>query len=115
GLFFSKEASPGTTVTAEAILTKVMNATELRLAIAPKKLNARRDDEELFKSLKCAEVLVDLFTQDFSSRRTKLQLMQVARTLADLANSEIVTRAHFEEAFRLVQGNRKDLLKSPES
>lgn len=115
GVFNSSEARVSKSVSSDEILKSVMRATDGRLARGQEKLNARLSQEEIERLLNCPDTTPELYTRDLNSNRSRIQLMQVARTLADLDGSQKTERDHFDRAQKLVCKSREDLLKSLET
>lgn len=114
GLFLEKEAREPKTIESALIFKNLERATSTRRARNQRLLNARLSLNEIEKNLDCSSDLIELFCQNTKSQRTKIQIMQVARTVADLNGSQKVTRPHFEKAAEFVVGSRESLLRSLE-
>jgi predicted ATPase with chaperone activity len=99
-------------VSADAVLKSVLRATDRRLARNQLQMNSDLTLDELEEYLQAKEEYIELFAHQTKSQRSTLQLMQVARTLADLDGSDKTNREHFTRAEALVVSVRRKLLKS---
>lgn len=111
-LFFPEEATKGKKVSSDEILKWVTIAGEQRAARGQVLRNGELTLAELSQFLNTNDSCIDAFTKDIRSHRSRIQVMQVARTFADLDNSEKTKREHFARAAQMTIQSREKLLKS---
>ncbi len=113
-VFTAKHSQDVKLVSADQILKAVIRASDRRLARGQYLPNCDLNVDKLADVLQAKEEYLELFGHQTKSQRSTVQLMQVARTLADLDDSEKTKREHFTRAAELVIGTRVKLLKSLE-
>lgn len=114
-VFLGENSSELKEVSSDEILKRVLVAGEQRALRGQSVRNAEVSSDQLLKFMNTEDENIDLFTSDLRSHRSKIQILQVARTLADLDDSEQTRREHFVRAEELVIKSRKDLIKALEN
>lgn len=114
-VFLSDEAKVRKTVSSDQVMKRVIAAGERRASRGQVLRNGEISFSDLTEFLNTKESYIDVFTKDVRSQRSRMQIMQVARTFADIDDSEKTKRDHFARASELTIGSREQLLKSLES
>lgn len=113
-VFIGSEAIANKSVPSDEIQKRVLIAGEKRALRGQTVRNGELSLEELNEFLNTKQDYINIYCKEVRSQRSKMQLMQVARTLADIDDSEKTKREHFARAAELVIGSRAELIKSLE-
>lgn len=110
-VFLVDQASAKKSVRSDEIMRRVISAGETRASRGQVLRNGEVSFADMIEYLNTNESYIDAFTKNVHSHRSRMQIMQVARTYADIDNSEKTKREHFRRAFDLTIGSRELLLK----
>ena len=90
------------TISSKEVHEKVISAFKLQMLRGQKELNGKLNDEDISKYCILndeSELILEKATQNFNlSFRSRNKVLKVSRTIADLANSANIEKAHLMEA-----------------